>query len=266
MLRANKESSELGGHIASFQSAATLYDTGFMHFWHAPTAEHGGDLVYVQGHSSPGIYARSFLEGRLSEEQLLQVPPGGRRRRPLLLPASLADAGLLAVPDRLDGPRPLDGDLPGPLSQVPAGPRPRRHGPRKVWAFLGDGETDEPESLGAISLAGREKLDNLVFVINCNLQRLDGPVRGNGKIIQELEGIFRGAGWNVIKCLWGSTWDELLAKDTTGILSSGWRSASTASTRTSSRRTAPTSASTSSASTPSSRRWSRTGRTTRSGA
>ena len=189
-----------------------------MHFWHAPTAEHGGDLIYVQGHCSPGHLCAQLPRGPAPEERLLdfrqEVDGGGLQ----LLPASLADAGLLAVPDRLDGPGPADGDLPGPLPQVPARPRPRRHRARKVWAFLGDGECDEPESLGAISLGGREKLDNLVFVINCNLQRLDGPVRGNGKIIQELEGIFNGAGWNVIKVLWGSGWDQLIAADTSGIL------------------------------------------------
>ena len=179
VLRANKESSELGGHIASFQSAATLYDVGFNHFWHAPTEDHGGDLVYFQGHSSPGFYARAFLEGRLTEEQLRPVPPGGRRRRPVVVPAPLADARLLAVPDRVDGAGAADGDLPGPVPEVPGRPRAWPTRPTgKVWAFLGDGETDEPESLGAISLAGREKLDNLIFVINCNLQRLDGPVRG----------------------------------------------------------------------------------------
>ena len=214
VLQANKESSELGGHIASFPSAATLYEVGFNHFWHARTEEHGGDLVYFQGHSSPGIYARAFLEGRLDEEQLRQLPPGGRRQRAVVLPAPLADARLLAVPHRVDGPRPDHGDLPGALHEVPrttaASSTPAG---RKVWAFLGDGEMDEPESLGAISLAGREKLDNLIFVINCNLQRLDGPVRGNGKIIQELEADFRGAGWNVIKVVWGANWDPLLAKD-----------------------------------------------------
>ena len=218
VLRANKESSELGGHIASFQSAATLYDTGFMHFWHAPTAGHGGDLVYIQGHSSPGIYARSFLEGRLSEAQLLkfrqEVEGGGLSSypHPWLMP------DYWQFPTVSMGLGPLMAIYQARFLKYLQGRGLADTGPRKVWAFLGDGETDEPESLGAISLAGRERLDNLVFVINCNLQRLDGPVRGNGKIIQELEGIFRGAGWNVVKCLWGSTWDELLARDTTGIL------------------------------------------------
>src|SRR5512132_884640 len=217
VLRANKESSELGGHIASFQSSATLYDTGFNHFWHAPSDGHGGDLIYFQGHISPGIYARSFLEGRLSEEQLdrfRQEVDGGLSSypHPWLMPdywqfptVSMGLGPLMAIYQarflKYLGTRGLADT-----------------GNRHVWAFLGDGETDEPESLGAISLAGRERLDNLIFVVNCNLQRLDGPVRGNGKIIQELEGVFRGAGWNVIKVIWGSRWDELLARDTTGLL------------------------------------------------
>jgi pyruvate dehydrogenase E1 component len=218
VLRANKTSSELGGHIASFQSAATLYDTGFMHFWHAPTDTHGGDLVYYQGHCAPGIYARAYLEGRLSEEQLLnfrqEVDGKGMPSypHPWLMPdfwqfptVSMGLGPLMAIYQArflkyLDSRGLADTE------------------PRKVWAFMGDGEMDEPESLGAISLGGREHLDNLVFVINCNLQRLDGPVRGNGKIVQELEADFRGAGWNVIKVLWGSGWDQLLAKDATGIL------------------------------------------------
>ena len=218
VLRANKTSSELGGHIASFQSAATLYDTGFMHFWHAPTDAHGGDLIYYQGHCSPGIYARAFLEGRLSEEQLLnfrqEVDGKGLSSypHPWLMPdfwqfptVSMGLGPLMAIYQA----RFLKYlDCRGLADTKP----------RKVWAFMGDGEMDEPESLGAISLGGREHLDNLVFVINCNLQRLDGPVRGNGKIVQELEADFRGAGWNVIKVLWGSGWDQLLAADVTGIL------------------------------------------------
>src|SRR5215203_4401836 len=218
VLRANKESSELGGHIASFQSSATLYDTGFNHFWHAPSEGHGGDLIYFQGHSSPGFYARSFLEGRFSEEQLdrfrQEVDGGGLPSypHPWLLPdywqfptVSMGLGPIMAIYQarflKYLGTRGLADTA-----------------DRKVWAFLGDGETDEPESLGAISLGGRERLDNLIFVVNCNLQRLDGPVRGNGKIIQELEGVFRGAGWNVIKVIWGSAWDDLLARDTTGLL------------------------------------------------
>ena len=218
VLRANKESSELGGHIASFQSAATLYDVGQMWFWHAASDTHGGDLVYFQGHSSPGFYARAFLEGRLTEDQLnrfrQEVDGGGLSSypHPWLMPdfwqfptVSMGLGPLMAIYQarflKYLGCRGLTDT-----------------GARKVWAFLGDGETDEPESLGAISLAGREKLDNLIFVVNCNLQRLDGPVRGNGKIIQELESVFRGAGWNVIKVIWGVGWDRLIAKDTTGLL------------------------------------------------
>jgi len=218
VLNANKESSELGGHIASFASAATLYDVGFNHFFHGKTDQHGGDLVYFQGHSAPGMYARAFLEGRLSEEQLhkfrQEVDGDGLSSypHPWLMPNfwqfSTVSMGL------------------GPLMAIYQARFMRylqhrnlaQTDGRKVWAYLGDGETDEPESLGAISMAGREKLDNLIFVVNCNLQRLDGPVRGNGKIIQELEGVFRGAGWNVIKVVWGGKWDRLLAKDKTGLL------------------------------------------------
>ena len=218
VLRANKESSELGGHIASFQSAATLYDVGFMHFWHGATERHGGDLVYMQGHSSPGFYARAFLEGRLSEEQMLgfrqEVDGHGLSSypHPWLMPdfwqfptVSMGLGPIMAIYQarflKYLGHRGL-ADTVG----------------RKVWTFLGDGETDEPESLGAIGMAGREHLDNLIFVVNCSLQRLDGPVRGNGKIIQELEAEFRGAGWNVIKVIWGSGWDQLLARDASGML------------------------------------------------
>ena len=218
MLRANKESSELGGHIASFQSAATLYDIGFGHFWRAPSAHHGGDLIYIQGHSSPGIYARAFLEGRLTEEQLLnfrqEVDGNGLSSypHPWLMPefwqfptVSMGLGPLMAIYQA----RFLKYLHHRGLADTED---------RKVWAFTGDGEMDEPESLGALSLAGRERLDNLIFVINCNLQRLDGPVRGNGKIIQELEALFRGAGWNVIKVIWGRRWDPLIAQDTSGIL------------------------------------------------
>ncbi|WP_133649074.1 pyruvate dehydrogenase (acetyl-transferring), homodimeric type [Paraburkholderia flava] len=218
ILRANKDSSELGGHIASFQSAATLYDIGFNHFWHAPTDTHGGDLVYIQGHSAPGIYARAFVEGRLTEEQLLryrQETGGGglpSYPHPWLMP------DFWQFPTVSMGLGPLMAIYQARFLKYLQGRGLAQTAARKVWAFMGDGEMDEPESLGAISLAGRERLDNLVFVINCNLQRLDGPVRGNGKIVQELESVFRGAGWNVIKVLWGSGWDRLFAKDTSGKL------------------------------------------------
>ena len=218
ILRANKESSELGGHIASFQSAATLYDIGFGHFWRAPSAQHGGDLIYIQGHSAPGIYARAFVEGRLSEAQLLSFrqETGGTGLssypHPWLMPE------FWQFPTVSMGLGPLMAIYQARFLKYLHGRGLADTERRKVWAFMGDGEMDEPESLGAISLAGRELLDNLIFVINCNLQRLDGPVRGNGKIVQELEGIFRGASWNVIKVLWGSGWDALLAKDTSGLL------------------------------------------------
>ncbi|MGA8007939.1 MAG: pyruvate dehydrogenase (acetyl-transferring), homodimeric type [Thiomonas sp.] len=222
VVRANRlhpaDGGDLGGHMASFASLATMYGTGFNHFWHAPTADHGGDLIYFQGHSSPGIYARAYMEGRLSEDQLshFRQEVGGKGLssypHPKLMPAfwqfSTVSMGL------------------GPIMSIyQARYLKYLHArgiadtsKRKVWVFCGDGEMDEPESLGAIALAAREKLDNLVFVVNCNLQRLDGPVRGNGKIIQELEGEFRGSGWNVIKLIWGSYWDPLLARDKDGIL------------------------------------------------
>ncbi len=218
VLRANKDSSELGGHIASFQSAATLYDTGFMHFWHGAEGDHGGDLIYVQGHSSPGIYARAFIEGRLSEDQLINFRQevGGKGIPSYPHPWLMPD--FWQFPTVSMGLGPLMAIYQARFLRYLEGRGIANTSRRHVWAFMGDGEMDEPESLGAISLAGREKLDNLVFVINCNLQRLDGPVRGNGKIIQELEGDFRGAGWNVIKVVWGSGWDELLAGDVTGRL------------------------------------------------
>jgi pyruvate dehydrogenase E1 component len=218
VLQANKESSELGGHIASYQSAATLYEVGFNHFWHAPSAEHGGDLVYMQGHSSPGIYARAFLEGRLTEAQLRgfrqEVSRDGipSYPHPWLMPE------FWQFPTVSMGLGPLMAIYQARFMKYLHGRGLADTEGRRVWAFLGDGETDEPESLGAISLAGRERLDNLVFVVNCNLQRLDGPVRGNGKIVQELETVFQGAGWNVIKVLWGRNWDPLLAADTEGHL------------------------------------------------
>ncbi len=218
VVRANKDSSELGGHVASFSSAATLYDIGFNHFWRAPSHPSGGDLVYFQGHSAPGVYARSFLEGRIEEEQLQnfrrEVDGHGIPSYPH--PWLMRDYWQFAT---------VSMGL-GPLQAVYQA-RYMRYlhdrgladtSDRKVWGFLGDGEIDEPESLAGLALAAREKLDNLIFVVNCNLQRLDGPVRGNGKIIQELEGVFRGAGWNVIKVIWGTRWDALLAADHTGML------------------------------------------------
>ncbi len=218
VLRANKESSELGGHIASFQSAATLYDVGFQHFWHAPSEGHGGDLVFFQGHSSPGFYARSFLEGRLTEEQMLKFRQevGGHGLssypHPWLMPS------YWQFPTVSMGLGPLMAVYQARFLKYLHSRGIANTENRYVWAFLGDGEMDEPESSGALYLAGRERLDNLNFVVNCNLQRLDGPVRGNGKIIQELEALYRGAGWNVIKVIWGSGWDPLIAADKSGLL------------------------------------------------
>jgi pyruvate dehydrogenase E1 component len=218
VVRANREESGIGGHISTFASAATLYEIGFNHFFRGPADPAGGDQVYFQGHASPGIYARAFLEGRLSEQQLENF------RRELH-----AGGGLSSYPH----PRLMPDFWEYPTVSMGLGPimaiyqarfhryledRGLKHKTGRVWAFIGDGETDEPETLGAITLAAREKLDNLIFVINCNLQRLDGPVRGNAKIIQELEAIFRGAGWNVIKVIWGDSWDPLLARDTDGVL------------------------------------------------
>src|SRR5213595_2351674 len=218
VLRSNKESSELGGHIASYQSAATLYEVGFNHFWHAPTAEHGGDLVYIQGHSSPGIYARAFLEGRISERQLEGVRQEISRDGLASYPHPWLMPDFWQFPTVSMGLGPLMAIYQARFMKYLAGRGIADTANRKVWAFMGDGEMDEPESMGAIGLAGRERLDNLIFVVNCNLQRLDGPVRGNGKIIQELEAEFRGAGWNVIKVIWGGRWDPLLAADHDGLL------------------------------------------------
>ena len=218
VLKANKTSSELGGHLASFQSAATLYDTGFMHFWHAPHEGHGGDLIFVQGHSSPGIYARAFMEGRLTEEQLLNFRQETDGKGLSSYPHPWLMPEFWQFPTVSMGLGPLMAIYQARFLKYLHDRGLADTSKRKVWVFCGDGEMDEPESLGAAALAGREKLDNLVFVINCNLQRLDGPVRGNGKIIQELEGNLRGAGWNVIKCIWGSNWDELLARDGSGRL------------------------------------------------
>ncbi|HEY1991319.1 MAG TPA: pyruvate dehydrogenase (acetyl-transferring), homodimeric type, partial [Gammaproteobacteria bacterium] len=218
VVHANKENSGIGGHIATYASSGTLYEVGFNHFWRAPSPEHGGDMVYIQGHSSPGIYARSFLEGRFTEGQLLNF------RREVERDGLTSYPHPWLMPDYWQFPTVSMGL--GPLQAIYQARflRYMEHrgfipeSDRKVWAFLGDGEMDEPESLGAISLASREKLDNLIFVVNCNLQRLDGPVRGNGKIIQELEANFRGSGWNVIKVLWGSRWDALLERDKQDLL------------------------------------------------
>src|SRR5512145_849304 len=218
VMNANKESSELGGHIASFASAATLYDVAFNHFFHGKTDDHGGDMVYFQGHCSPGIYARAFIEGRLSEEQLYkfrqEVDGDGLSSypHPWLMP------DFWQFPTVSMGLGPIMSIYQARFNRYLEDRGLKKASSSKVWAFLGDGETDEPESLGAISLAARDQLDNLTWVVNCNLQRLDGPVRGNGKVIQELEAVFRGAGWNVIKVVWGGRWDELLARDKDGVL------------------------------------------------
>ncbi len=220
VVRANRLHAGIGGHISTFASAATLYEVGFNHFFRGKDGEHEGDLVYFQGHASPGIYARAFLEGRLSMDQLVNfrretdTEQGGLSSypHPWLMP------DFWEFPTVSMGLGPIMAIYQARFNRYLEDRGLKQKSDAKVWAFLGDGETDEPETLGAITLASREKLDNLIFVINCNLQRLDGPVRGNGKIIQELEAIFRGAGWNVIKVLWGSNWDPLLAKDTEGIL------------------------------------------------
>ncbi|WP_119156071.1 pyruvate dehydrogenase (acetyl-transferring), homodimeric type [Caldimonas tepidiphila] len=209
---------DLGGHISSFASVATMFGAGFNHFWHADTPDHGGDLLYIQGHSSPGIYARAYMEGRITEEQLLnfrqEVDGKGLSSypHPKLMPE------FWQFPTVSMGLGPLMAIYQARFLKYLHARGIADTSKRKVWVFCGDGEMDEPESLGAIGLAAREKLDNLIFVVNCNLQRLDGPVRGNGKIVQELEGEFRGAGWNVIKLLWGGYWDPLLARDKEGLL------------------------------------------------
>ncbi|MDA0679246.1 MAG: pyruvate dehydrogenase (acetyl-transferring), homodimeric type [Proteobacteria bacterium] len=218
VVQANRKSSEYGGHISSYASSATLYEVGFNHFWRAPSKSHGGDMVFMQGHSAPGIYSRAYLEGRLNEDQLnrfrKEVGGGGLSSypHPWLMPdfwqfptVSMGLGPMMAL-YQARFMRYLENREMIPKSD------------RKVWCFLGDGEMDEPESMGAITMGVREGLDNLIFVVNCNLQRLDGPVRGNGKIIQELEAAFRGAGWNVVKVIWGSRWDPLLAKDRDGLL------------------------------------------------
>src|SRR6266403_2178036 len=218
VVQANRVSSEYGGHIASYASAATLYEVGFNHFCRAKSASHSGDMIFMQGHSSPGIYARAYLEGRLNEGQLL------RFRQEVKGDGLSSYPHPWLMPDFWQYPTVSMGL--GPMTAIFQARFVRylEHrgivppSDRKVWAFLGDGEMDEPESMGALTMPVREKLDNLVWVINCNLQRLYGPVRGNGKIIQELEAAFRGAGWNVIKVIWGDDWDPLLARDKSGLL------------------------------------------------
>ena len=218
VLRANEKSPGVGGHIASFQSAATLYDVGFNHFFRAANDKFGGDLIFFQGHSSPGVYARAFLEGRLTEDQMdnFRQETGGHGLSSYPHPWLMPD--FWQFPTVSMGLGPLQGIYQARFLKYLHDRGIADTSDRKVWVFCGDGEMDEPESLGAISLASREKLDNLIFVINCNLQRLDGPVRGNGKIIQELESDFRGSGWNVLKVIWGSYWDPLLAMDKDGLL------------------------------------------------
>ncbi|HKO67616.1 MAG TPA: pyruvate dehydrogenase (acetyl-transferring), homodimeric type [Burkholderiaceae bacterium] len=218
VVRANRGEGELGGHIASYASSSTLMEVGFNHFWRAPSAEFGGDLIYFQGHSSAGVYARAFLEGRLSEEQLVNFRRDVDGRGVTSYPHPKLMPEFWQFPTVSMGLGPIQAIYQARfLKYLHARGIANTEG-RKVWVFCGDGEMDEPESLGAIGLAAREKLDNLIFVVNCNLQRLDGPVRGNGKIIQELEGTFRGAGWNVLKVIWGSYWDPLLARDHEGRL------------------------------------------------
>ncbi len=219
VVRANREETGIGGHISTYASAATLYEVGFNHFFRAPTEEQEGDIVYFQGHATPGIYARAYLEGRLTPEQLRnfrrELREGGGLSsypHPWLMP------DFWQFPTVSMGLGPIMGIYQARFNRYLEDRGLKKPGDSKVWVYMGDGECDEPESLGAITLASREKLDNLIFVINCNLQRLDGPVRGNQKIIQELEAVFRGAGWNVIKVIWGSDWDPLLAKDKNGVL------------------------------------------------
>ncbi len=218
VVKANRTLSELGGHIASFASSATLYETGFNHFWRAPSENHGGDLVFFQGHTSPGMYARAYLEGRLNASDLhnFRQECGGEGLSSYPHPWLMKD--FWQFPTVSMGLGPIMAIYQARFMKYLQHRGLISEEERKVWCFIGDGETDEPETLGAISLASREKLDNLIFVINCNLQRLDGPVRGNGKIIQELEANFRGNGWNVIKVLWGGVWDDFLANDKDGLL------------------------------------------------
>src|SRR5689334_8744591 len=219
VVRANRVEHNIGGHISTYASAATLYEVGFNHFFRGRTEEFEGDTVYFQGHAAPGIYARAFIEGRISAHQLenfrRELKPGGGLSsypHPWLMPT------FWEYPTVSMGLSPLMAIYQARFNRYLADRGIGNTSKQRVWAFLGDGEMDEPESLGAITLASRERLDNLTFVVNCNLQRLDGPVRGNGKIIQELGAAFRGAGWNVIKVITGSDWDPLLQSDTDGIL------------------------------------------------
>ena len=218
VVQANKESSEIGGHISTYASSATLYEVGFNHFWRAPTDKNRGDLIFMQGHSSPGIYARAFLEGRLNENQLdhFRKEVGNKGLSSYPHPWLMPD--FWQFPTVSMGLGPMMATYQARFMRYMEHRGLTEPSDRKIWCFLGDGEMDEPESLGSITMPVREGLDNLIFVVNCNLQRLDGPVRGNGKIIQELEAAFGGAGWNVIKLIWGSRWDPLLARDRKGLL------------------------------------------------
>lgn len=218
VVRASHTGHDLGGHIGTFASAATLYDVGFNHFWRAPNEQQGGDMLYIQGHASPGIYSRSYLEGRISEEQLdkFRQEVGGNGLSSYPHPWLMPD--YWQFPTVSMGLGPLQAIYQARMQRYLEARGEVPVTDRKIWCFCGDGEMDEPESLGAITVASRENLDNLIFVINCNLQRLDGPVRGNGKVIQELESVFKGAGWNVIKVIWSSAWDALLKKDLKGLI------------------------------------------------
>jgi pyruvate dehydrogenase E1 component len=218
VVKANQLPYDLGGHIASFASSATLYEVGFNHFYRGPDADQGADLIFFQGHISPGIYSRAYLEGRITEGQMLKFRQEVDKQGLSSYPHPWLMPDFWQFPTVSMGLGPIMAIYQARFMKYLHHREIKQTDKRTVWAYLGDGETDEPESLGAISMAGREKLDNLIFVINCNLQRLDGPVRGNGKIIQELEGMFRGAGWNVIKVIWGGKWDALFAKDTQGLL------------------------------------------------
>ena len=219
VVRGNKNSAGIGGHISSFASCANLYEIGFNHFFHAPSANHGGDLIFFQGHTSPGVYARSFLEGRLTEENLDSFRHEANNSKGLSsYPYPWLMEDYWQFPTVSMGLGPLQSIYQAYFLRYLANRSLLNTAGRNVWSFIGDGEMDEPESISGLSFAGREKLDNLIFVVNCNLQRLDGPVRGNSKIIQELERLYTGAGWNVIKLVWGHSWDSLLEQDVHGIL------------------------------------------------